>query len=207
MFAYCENDPVNKSDSNGEFLHLAIAAGVGAAVSLASQFTSDLISSVKNGSLQFSSLSTYFGAIVGGAVGGVVTMCAGTAAGGAVGSGVSTLIGQVLENVTGEENRSAGEIVCNTIIDAAFGFGWGKIDVIKVKGITSGRTSMSAIFKRGLTIIKNKNAKRMSFKVMKKGFISGYVSDSGLTVINGLSSGNTVRPYPALSLGTHRTRR
>ena len=207
MFAYCENDPVNKSDSNGEFLHLAIAAGVGAAVSLASQFTSDLISSVKNGSFELSSWETYFGAFVGGAAGGVVTMCAGTAVGGAVGSGVSTLVGQVLENVTGEENRSAGEIVCNTIIDAAFGFGWGKIDVIKVKGITSGRTSMSAIFKRGLTMIKNKNAKRMSFKVMKKGFISGYVSDSGLTVINGLSSGNTVRPYPALSLGTHRTRR
>ena len=207
MFAYCENDPVNKSDSNGEFLHLAIAAGVGAAVSLASQFTSDLISSVKNGSFELSSWETYFGAIVGGAVGGVVTMCTGTAVGGAVGSGVSTLVGQVLENVTGEENRSAGEIVCNTIIDAAFGSAWGKMDVIKVKGITSGRNSMSAVFSSGLTKLKNQTAKRMSFKVMKKGFISGYVSDSGLTVINGISNRNIIKPYPALSLGTHRTRR
>ena len=207
MFAYCENDPVNRSDPDGELAHLAIAAGVGAAVSLASQFTSDLISSVKNGSLQFSSLSTYFGAIVGGAVGGAVTMCAGTAVGGAVGSGVSTLVGQVLENVTGEENRSAGEIVCNTIIDAAFGSAWGKMDVIKVKGITSGRNSMSAVFSSGLTKLKNQTAKMMSFKVMKKGFISGYVSDSGLTVINGISNRNINRPYPALSFGMHRTRR
>ena len=184
MFAYCENDPVNGSDPNGEWVHIAIAAGVGAGVSLASQFTSELISSVINGSSQFSSVSTYLGTAVGGAVGGVVTMCAGAAAGGAVSSGVSTLVGQVLENATGKENRSAGDIVRNTIIDATIGCVWGKIDVIKVEGITSGRNSMSAVFRSGLTKLKNETARRMSFKVMIKGFISGYISDISQTVFN-----------------------
>ena len=188
MFAYCENDPVNRSDPSGELAHLAVAAFVGAAVSLASQFTSEFISSVINGSSQFSSLSTYLGAAVGGAVGGVVTMCAGAAAGGAVSSGVSTLVGQVLENATGKENRSAGDIVRNTIIDATIGCVWGKIDVIKVEGITSGRNSMSAVFRSGLTKLKNQTANRMSFKVMIKGFISGYVSDICQTVFNGINN-------------------
>ena len=32
MFAYCENNPVNRSDPTGEFAHLVIGAAVGAAV-------------------------------------------------------------------------------------------------------------------------------------------------------------------------------
>ena len=32
MFAYCENDPVNRSDATGEFAHLVIGAAVGAAI-------------------------------------------------------------------------------------------------------------------------------------------------------------------------------
>lgn len=32
MFAYCENDPVNRSDPNGEWIHFAVGAVIGAAV-------------------------------------------------------------------------------------------------------------------------------------------------------------------------------
>ena len=185
MYAYCENDPVNKTDPDGELAHLAIAAGVGALVSLTSQFTSDLISSAKNKSFQLSNWQTYVGAAVGGAAGGVATVCAGSAIGGAVGSGVSTLVGQVLENNSGGEKRSTKDILWNTVTQAAIGGIFGKADLIKVKGVTSGRNSFSAVYRSGLTKLKNHTAKKMSFKVMFKGFASGYISDFGLTLFDG----------------------
>lgn len=113
---------------------------------------------------------------------------AGPVVGAAVGAGSSTLIGQTLENVTGGQKRSAIEIVKNTVEDAAIGAVVSKAVPVKVSGITSGRNSMDAVFKSGLTKLGNKTVLKMSPKVMGKGLVSGFVADLGLASGMGVKS-------------------
>ena len=186
MFAYCKNNPIIYSDTDGQWAGLddLIAGAVGAVAGLASQFVADIATSVMSGSWQFSNWQSYVGSAVGGALGGITTLYAGPIAGAAVGGGASTLIGQTLENLTGAGNYSTGEIIINSAIDATFSAGIAKILPVKVSTITSGRNSMSAVFASGLTKIKNGTAGRMSLKVIRKGIISETVSslwDSGVS--------------------------
>ncbi|HHW46454.1 MAG TPA: hypothetical protein GXX17_06030 [Clostridiales bacterium] len=138
--------------------------------------------------MQFSSWQTYVGAGVGGAIGGVTTLYAGPVVGAAVGSGSSTLIGQTLENATGGKKRSVAEIAKNTVVDTTIGAVVSKAIPVKVKGITTGRNSMDAVFKSGLTKLKNQTASRMSAKVIGKGILSSFVSDLGLAAGMGAKS-------------------
>ena len=39
MFAYCDNNPINRADENGEFWHLLVGAAVGVAVKYVSKKT------------------------------------------------------------------------------------------------------------------------------------------------------------------------
>ena len=71
MFAYCENDPVNKSDPDGEVAPILVAMAGGAMVGLAEQFMTDVIYAMVTGqSLDacFSSVGTYVSSAVGGAM-------------------------------------------------------------------------------------------------------------------------------------------
>ena len=71
MFAYCENDPVNKSDPTGEVAPILVAMAGGAMVGLAEQFMTDVIYAMVTGqSLDacFSSVGTYVSSAVGGAM-------------------------------------------------------------------------------------------------------------------------------------------
>ena len=129
-----------------------------------------------------------YGTGVGGAVGGVTTLYVGPVVGAAVGAGASTLIGQTLENVTGGQKRSAAEIVMNTVVDATIGAVVSKAVPVKVSGITSGRNSMNAVFKSGLTKLGNKTASKMSIKVVGKGIASGFVANLGLAFGMGVKS-------------------
>ena len=182
MYAYCENNPVNRSDPTGQWFGLddLIAGAVGAVVGLASQLVSDVVTSACSGSWQFSSWQTYVGAGVGGAIGGVTTLYAGPVVGAAVGAGSATLIGQTLENVTGGKKRTVAQIAKNTAVDATIGAVVSRVIPVKVSGITAGRNSMDAVFKSGLTKLGNQTASRMSAKVIGKGVASGFVSDIGL---------------------------
>ena len=190
LFAYCENNPVIRSDSTGQWFGLddLIAGAVGAVIGVASQFVSDVVTSAISGSWQFSSWQTYVGAGVGGAIGGVTTLYVDPVVGAAVGAGASTLIGQTLENVTGGQKRSAAEIVMNTVVDATIGAVVSKAVPVKVSGITSGRNSMNAVFKSGLTKLGNKTASKMSIKVVGKGIASGFVANLGLAFGMGVKS-------------------
>ena len=182
LFAYCGNNPVNHSDSTGQWFGLddLIAGAVGTIVGVASQFLSDIVTSVCSNSWKFSSWQTYAGAAVGGAIGGITTLYAGAIAGASVGSGVSTLIGQTLENVTNGKKRSTKEIIINTLIDASIGGLVSKIVPIKISGITAGRNSMSAVFSAGLTKLGNKTASTISAKVIGKGLVSGFSASIGV---------------------------
>ena len=54
---------------------------------------------------------------------------------------------------------------------------------VKIPGVTSGRNSMAAVYKSGLTKIANKTALKMSAKVVAKGFVSEFTG--GYLVIVG----------------------
>ena len=190
MFAYCENNPVMRSDSTGQWFGFddLIAGAVGAVVGVGSQFISDAVTSAVSGSWEFSGWQAYAGAAVGGAIGGVTTLYAGPVIGAAVGAGSSTLIGQTLENVTGGQKRSAAKIVTNTLVDATIGATVSKFVPINVPGITSGRNSLEAVYKSGLTKLGNMNASKMSIKVVGKGIVSNFVADLGLASGMGVKS-------------------
>ena len=83
MFAYCENDPVNKSDPTGEVAPILVAMAGGALVGIAEQFMTDVIYAMVTGQpldACFSSVGTYVSSAVGGAMsvlpgGGVMRAC------------------------------------------------------------------------------------------------------------------------------------
>ena len=71
MFAYCENDPVNKSDPTGEVAPILVAMAGGALVGIAEQFMTDVIYAMVTGQpldACFSSVGTYVSSAAGGAM-------------------------------------------------------------------------------------------------------------------------------------------
>ena len=72
MFAYCENNPVMRTDEDGEVSHIVIGAIIGAAAGVAGQLISDLVSGGK-----ISSWQNYVGSAIGGALGGTVLAATG----------------------------------------------------------------------------------------------------------------------------------
>lgn len=73
-------------------------------------------------------------------------------------------------------------------MDATIGAVVSKAVPVKVSGMTSGRNSMDAVFKSGLTKLGNKTASKMSLKVMGKGIASSFVADLGLASGMGVKS-------------------
>jgi hypothetical protein len=196
MFAYCANNPVNKSDSTGYWYLLddAIAACVGAVAGLAGQYISDVTTNILAGKSGLdalkpsSSWQTYVGAGFGGAVGGVASLYLGSVAEAAIASGLGTATGQTLENFTGGTKRRVGDIAVNTVVDTALGGFAGKVLNYPISGITGGRNNMAAVFQSGLTKIDNCTASRMSSKVFSKGIASSIVSGLGGSILNGFKS-------------------
>ena len=68
LYAYCDNNPVMRTDSDGDFWQIL----GGAAIGVVNQFVADIVSSVINGELSISPASSYIGAAVGGAVGALI---------------------------------------------------------------------------------------------------------------------------------------
>ena len=171
MFAYCENNPVNRSDPTGTISHLVVGAAVGAVAGLAGQLVSDLTTSLFSGELKFSNWKTYVGAAVGGAAGGAVFAATGssTAAGAASGF-VTTFTSGALQK--SETNRTWTDIIAESVCDGAAGAYFGKLgDGIHLKGVTSGRNSFGAVYKSGLKKLKNHTVRKMRLKVMRKGAV------------------------------------
>ena len=174
LFSYCGNNPVTRADEEGKFFHIIIGAAVGAFVGLAGQFISDLSTSLLTGEWSFSNWQTYVGATIGGAFGGAAfgaTGCVGLAD--AVSGFVSTGVGMSLEKLTGAKDYSWEEISLNAVADGAVSYGLGKLPGINK--VTKGRNSWFAVYKSGLTKLRNKTVSHMSKKVIAKGVGSGLV--------------------------------
>ena len=164
LFSYCDNNPVIRIDRGGEFWNVLIGAVVGAVVGVAGQLVSDLTTSFISGEWTISNWQTYAGAFAGGAVGGAILGGTGNVALANTASGYATTgIGLSLEKVTGATDKSWGEIAINAAADGAISYGLGKLP--GVKKVTKGRNSMSAVYKSGLTKLRNHTALRMSKKL------------------------------------------
>ena len=178
LYAYCDNNPISRADRDGQFWNVVIGAAVGAAANLVGQVVSDVVTSVVNRKVTISSWQTYVGAAVGGAVGGAILGGTGNVnlANAATGF-FTTGVGMSLEKLTGASDKSWAEIGVNSAVDGLASYGLGKIKVKKPSKfkIVSGRNSMSAVYKSGLTKLRNNTAKHMSAKVVKKGLMSTFV--------------------------------
>ena len=187
LYAYCDNNPVMRVDGDGEFWGTAVAIGalVGFVVGVAGQFVSDLVTSSFSGELTFSNWQTYVGAAVGGAIGGAVLGGTGSVALSNAASGFFTTgIGLMLEKTTGASDKSWLEIGANAVVDSAISYGLGLLPGLNK--ITQGRNSMSAVYKSGLTKLRNDTASKMSMKVATKGIASVFVGSLAMDYYYGL---------------------
>ena len=138
MFAYCENDPVNGSDPNGEWIHIAIGSAMGAVTSIITGYAS-----AKQAGKDYS----LFMAVTDG--------LSGAASGALAASGVG-MVGQIIGNAAIEVTNgivngqsSANEIIENAISGGANGLIGGKgASYGNANSITkSGKQMLKRIFK------------------------------------------------------------
>jgi len=192
MFAYALNNPVMYWDPTGEIAKLlgaGIAALTFAVVNTAVQLVSDTINFALTGQWN-SGWEEYLGAFLGGLAGGATFFATGGRnlglTFGAM-SGTQTLITNLLTNATGRTNHSALDIFINTSLSFGIGFTTGKLlGGTRIQGITAGRNSFMAVWKSGLTKLRNSTVSRMSIRVMSKGFAAVGVLRAGAAGFGGL---------------------
>ena len=183
LFAYCDNNPIMRADKDGEFwlTAVAIGAGVGAITGVAGQFISDLLTSSLNGEWSFSNWQTYAGAALGGAAYGAVLAATGSVGLANATSGfVTTGAGLSIEKATGASDKSWVEIGANAIVDGAISYSLGGIPMFK------GRNNISAVYRAGLTKLRNDTVSRMSAKVVAKGLASTFIGGLAMDVYYGI---------------------
>ena len=173
LFAYCDNNPIIRVDTGGEFWNVIIGAAVGAVAGVAGQLLSDILAMPLNGKFEFSGWQSYIGAAAGGAVGGAILAGTGNAGLANAASGfVTTGVSMTLEKISGKSDATWTEIGINAVVDGAISYGLGELPEIKLNTVTKGRNSMKAVYKSGLTKLRNGTAKHMSLKVAGKGVVA-----------------------------------
>ena len=124
LYAYCGNDPINYADPTGHaFISaLLISIGIGIAIGLAGQLTSDLVTSAINGEWKFSSWEMYLGAGLGGALAGALfALGTGGFVTGALSGGLTSFVGNGLEMTHGKQDIDITRLLVNTFAEAFIG--------------------------------------------------------------------------------------
>jgi len=167
FYTYTLDNPINFTDPLGLWAgydDLAFAGG-GAIAGLVGQGISDLITG------KLSGWEAYVGSAIGGAVAGEVLLYTGNPilAGGAGGL-TSDLTKQGLENVHSlvKTGKWSGYNPWDTVASTGFGLLGGRVGAPKIRGINTGRNSLSAITKQMVTKFKNAKISRVSFNTMYK---------------------------------------
>ena len=160
-----------------------IGAIVGAAAGIAGQLISDLVSGGK-----ISSWQNYVGSAIGGALGGAVLAATGKPKlANAVTDGMSTLTTGVISKLTDDSyDKSWGHIVGTALLDT--GSSALTSNSIRVPKVTVVRGNMNAVFRSCLTKLRKHRVKRMSGRVMRKGFFSLVVGGAHMSAWRGLRS-------------------
>ena len=190
LYAYCDNNPIARIDSDGDAWHILIGAAVGVASAVVGQVISDVVTTVLSGELYYSSWETYAGAAIGGAVGGALFAATGNSSlASATSAGLSTASTMFLENVSGSGNHSVQEILSTSAQTMAMDYiAGGVLTTPKAKNITSGRNSYKSVYESGLKKIKNGTASKMSTSVMGKGVWSNVVANTPSSVLSGFEN-------------------
>ena len=116
-FAYCDNNPVSRSDDGGEAWLACVLTG--AAIGLVAQYASDVVSNYKSGARGLAALTptssgrNYVAAAVGGAVAAIPGL------GGAGSAAVAGAAGNVISTAINGKIKSAGDLVKSAAAGAA----------------------------------------------------------------------------------------
>ena len=165
LYAYCSNNPIIYNDKDGESLGaFSIVAGVSFFVGIASTLISNTYTSILTGKKKSSSFGDYAKAGVSSTVGGLVTSVSGPV----VGNAASAITSSAIDYIFAEEKPTFKEVATDAVIDFAIS----SVFDLQQPGINKGRNSFSAVYESGIKKIEKGIAKRMSPKVMAKGFIS-----------------------------------
>ena len=150
MFAYCENDPVNGSDPNGEFLGTLIGTVVGATCAAVGAL-------ITGGNWKAAAINGAVSGAITGFAADVIVVTGGSAAvviGVYAASGVAgSLIGDIAESAYTGNRVSKSELIRNALIGGVFGAVGGSI-VGKVTSMmeTVTRTATKKALKKGITV-------------------------------------------------------
>ena len=181
---------------------VALVALVGAIVGVASQLAGDILNFIATGDWE-SSFVDYVGAALGGAVGGIVTLLSGGNAylAGVTDSAVSSLFSNSVENITGIESHTFGEMMLDTTLSVGLSlactFCFDKLTTKMTKNLAksnpfkrlAGRNSYSASFKSAVTKLTNGTQKKFTMKTIRNGVFSDLAGSSFSTVFQGLFGG------------------
>ena len=197
VYTYCDNDPINRVDSDGEAWHILIGAAVGAITSLVTSLATEIVEYAKNGEdKEIDGWGILTSVVIGTAEGALMAACPGASI--AISAGASALeeaIDGTRDYYTKDGSTTVREIVTNTLIAGAFGaaMGVGGSAFSKVnKGdlINTAVGSLSNAFKKGVHPVVKKAAKKAVKKAAKlvKNEIFEGVSEYAYTALQEFTS-------------------
>ena len=120
LFAYCDNDPVNRKDDGGEFWHIIAAGAINGAISAINNAVTQIH---EKGSDNFDWGQVFIAAAFG-CANGVLTSCGVFSFGAVIAlSGVlgaaESVASDLRSNYTGEQSYSTGQIIGHAIVNAS----------------------------------------------------------------------------------------
>ena len=186
LFAYCDNNPVMRSDQGGRFWNIVIGAVVGATINMVSSIISEAI----EGDFTWKDVGQIaISTVIGAAEGALTAVCpAASSAISAVASATDTAINGIIDG------DSAEEIVTNTLLSSAIGAvgGSGGSDFIKGgKLINDAVGAIGNIAKKGVPPAVKQAARKLIKKAAKnvwKSYASGQMEDFAYGAIYEFSS-------------------
>ena len=175
MFAYCENDPVNKSDSNGEAFSL-ITVAVGATVGALVNAAGTAVANVLEGKAWNDGIGS---ALVSGAVSGAVSTISMNPAARLAISAVASAAESVYDQVKNDGSVSLGRLTADVAVGAISGYkGYIGNDLtgsfVKSGSMLKGQIGNAFKSKNAFNGLKRagKNYLKRTFKLYKGGFFS-----------------------------------